>query len=285
MRIAITGSGGYIAGNLIPSLENMEHTILRIKRDDLNNEVFLLNTLSGIDAVIHLAGAPILQRWTAKNKTEILKSRVDSTSSITNAIRKLNPEERPKLFISASAIGIYKPNIVHTESSLSFANDFVAEVVKKWENASENMPEQTRRVIFRIGLVIGSGAKTIENLNPVFKLGLGGKIASGNQPFPYIHVNDAVNAIIWAINHQSAKGKYNLAAPENISNKMFTKAFAEKLKRPAIFSVPAFVLKIAFGEASVLLLKSPQVYPERLISEGFNFSYPTMQSALDEIIK
>lgn len=285
MRIAITGSGGYIAGNLIPVLENMEHTILRIKRDDLNNEVFLLNTLSGIDAVIHLAGAPILQRWTAKNKTEILTSRVDSTSSITNAIRKLNPEERPKLFISASAIGIYKPNIVHTESSLSFANDFVAEVVKKWENASENMPEQTRRVIFRIGLVIGSGAKTIENLNPVFKLGLGGKIASGNQPFPFIHVNDAVNAIIWAISHQPAKGKYNLAAPENISNKTFTKAFAEKLKRPAIFSVPAFVLKIAFGEASVLLLKSPQVYPERLISEGFNFSYPTIQSALDEIIK
>lgn len=284
MKIAISGSGGYIAGKLIPTLEKEGHSIFRIKRQDLTDTEKLTTSLSEIDAVIHLAGSPILKRWSTKNKVEILKSRVESTSAISTAILQIDPEKRPKLLITASAIGIYEPNKIHTETSELFAHDFVSDVVKKWENASENLPVQTRRVVFRIGLVIGSGAKTIENLKPVFRLGLGGKVGSGKQPFPFIHITDAVNAIIWAINNNSAKGIYNLVAPENIDNKTFTKSLAKKLKRPALFSVPAFLVKIALGEASSLLLSSPQVYPERLIAEGFSFTYPTLQSGLDEVI-
>lgn len=284
MKIAISGSGGYIAGNLIPALEKDGHTIFRIARQDLTDIEKLTTTLSDIDAVIHLAGSPILKRWTTKNKAEILKSRVESTSAISTAILQIDPEKRPKLLITASAIGIYEPNKIHTETSEQFAHDFVSDVVKSWEKASENLPVETRRVVFRIGLVIGSGAKTIESLKPVFHFGLGGKVGSGKQPFPFIHITDAVNAIIWAINDKSAKGIYNLVAPENIDNNTFTRTLAKQLKRPALFSVPAFLLKIALGEASSLLLSSPQAYPERLIAEGFSFTYPTLQSGLDEII-
>ncbi len=285
MKIAISGSGGYIAGNLIPALEKDGHTIFRIIRQDLTDTEKLTITLSEIDAVIHLAGSPILKRWTTKNKAKILKSRVESTSAISTAILQIDPEKRPKLLITASAIGIYEPNKIHTEASEQFAHDFVSDVVKNWEKASENLPVQTRRVVFRIGLVIGSGAKTIENLKPVFSLGLGGKVGSGKQPFPFIHITDAVNAIIWAVNNKSAKGVYNLVAPENIDNDTFTRTLAKQLKRPALFSVPAFLVKIVLGEASSLLLSSPQVYPERLIAEGFSFTYPTLQAGLDEIIQ
>lgn len=284
MKIAISGSGGYIAGNLIPALEKDGHTIFRIIRQDLTDIEKLIITLSDIDAVIHLAGSPILKRWTTKNKAEILKSRVESTSSISTAILQIDPEKRPKLLITASAIGIYEPNKIHTETSKQFAHDFVSDVVKSWEKASEKLPIQTRRVVFRIGLVIGSGAKTIESLKPVFRFGLGSKVGSGKQPFPFIHITDALNAIIWAINNNSASGIYNLVAPENIDNNTFTQTLAKQLNRPALFSVPAFLLKIALGEASSLLLSSPQAYPERLIAEGFSFTYPTLQSGLDEII-
>lgn len=285
MKIAISGSGGYIAGNLIPALKKDGHTIVRIIRQDLTDTEKLTITLSEIDVIIHLAGSPILKRWTTKNRTEILKSRVESTSAISTAILQIDPEKRPKLLITASAIGIYQPNKIHTEASELFAHDFVSDVVKNWEKASENLPVQTRRVVFRIGLVIGSGANTIENLKPVFRLGLGGKVGSGKQPFPFIHIADAVNAIIWAINNKSAKGVYNLVAPENIDNETFTQTLAKQLKRPALFSVPSFLVKIALGEASSLLLSSPQVYPERLIAEGFSFTYPTLQAGLDEIIQ
>jgi uncharacterized protein (TIGR01777 family) len=243
----------------------------------------LTKILSDTDVVINLAGAPILQRWTTANKNEILGSRTDSTRNIVHAINQLSTDHRPGLFISASAIGIYTPNMVHTEESTSFSSDFVAEVVKKWENASEDLNPYVRRVVFRIGLILGKEAKTIQNLLPLFKFGLGGKIGNGKQSFPFIHIQDVVNAILWSIENSQSKGIYNLAAPENIDNKTFTNTLAKSLSRPAIFTVPAFSLKFILGEASSLLLQSPQVYPERLINEGFKFLFPDIHSTIKEI--
>jgi hypothetical protein len=284
VKIAVSGSNGYIAQNLIPELESSNHVVIRIERSELNNVDQLTKRLSGIDVVINLAGAPILRRWTEANKNEILRSRIDSTQNIVRAINRLSSEHRPGLFISASAIGIYSPDKVHTERSTSFSNYFVAEVVKKWENASNDLNPEVRKVIFRIGLILGKEAKTIKSLVPIIKLGLGGKIGSGKQPFPFIHIGDAIRAILWSIENNNAKGTYNLVAPENIDNKTFTKTLAESFSRPAIFTVPEFILKIALGEASALLLQSPQVYPERLINEGFTFNFPDIQSTIKEII-
>lgn len=284
MKIAISGSSGYIAQNLIPELEAAGHVFTLIQRSELGDVDQLTKKLSDTDVVISLAGAPILQRWTRKNKNEIIRSRIDSTQNIVHAINRLPLEHRPSLFISASAIGIYSPNKVHTEESTSFSNDFVAEVVKSWENASEDLNPDVRRVIFRIGLILGKEAKTIQSLVPIIKLGLGGKIGSGKQPFPFIHISDAVCAILWSIENKNALGIYNLVAPENIDNETFTRTLAESLNRPAIFSVPEFVLKIALGEASALLLQNPQVYPERLLNEGFKFNFPDIHSTIKEII-
>lgn len=283
MKIAISGSNGYIAGNLIKSFENHDIEVIKIGRQSLRDIDKLAEILSGTFCVINLAGAPILQRWTAANKEIIRSSRTESTINITQAINKLSPENRPRLFISASAIGIYSANATHTEESTSFAQDFVGSVVKDWENASANLSTDVRKVIFRIGIVIGKESKTIQNLLPVFKMGLGGKVSSGLQPFPFIHISDVTNAFLWAINTPGAIGIYNLVAPENINNKTFSQVLADALHRPMIFTVPSFVLKIALGNASNLLLSSPQAFPKRLIDEGFKFSYPDIKSALEEI--
>ncbi len=284
MKIAISGSNGYIAKNLIPELESSNHDVIRIERYELSDVDQLTKKLFDIDVVISLAGAPILKRWTNANKNEILRSRIDSTQNIVHAINRLTTEHRPGLFISASAIGIYSPNKVHTEESDSFSTDFVSEVVKSWEKASDELNPEVRKVIFRIGLILGKEAKTIQSLVPIIKLGLGGKIGTGKQPFPFIHIGDAIRAILWSIENNHAKGIYNLVAPENIDNKTFTKTLAESLNRPAIFTVPEFVLKIALGEASALLLQNPQVYPERLLNEGFKFKFPDIHSTIKEII-
>ncbi|MFA5326714.1 MAG: TIGR01777 family oxidoreductase [Prolixibacteraceae bacterium] len=285
MNIAISGSNGYLATNLIRRFQAVNHTIIPINRHELYNRTALSRIISGTDTVIHLAGAPILQKWTDENKEEILRSRTETTQNIVRVINELPSIERPKTFISASAVGIYKPNVSHTESSTLFADDFVGNVVKQWENASEDLDQTIRRIIFRIGIVIGKESGTMQKLIPVFKLGIGGKVSTGKQPFPFVHVDDAVNAFFWATQNKEVNGIFNLAAPQNITNGEFTKALSRKLKRPAIFTVPEAALKMIYGEAASLMVQAPQVHPERLRDYGFRFKYPDIKTSLDEIVK
>lgn len=284
MNIAIAGASGFIARNLISELEADHHTIIPIKRGILYSPEKLAVLLSDTDVVINLSGAPILQRWTESNKEEILASRVETTRNLVTAINSLPDQSRPRTFISASAIGIYTPGHLHSDESKSYANDFVGEVVKQWENTSRNLSPKVRRVVFRIGLVLGKESQTMKRLLPVFKLGLGGKLGSGNQPFPFVHIFDVVNAMVWGIQHERAKGVYNLVAPDDIDNKTFTEVLARSLNRPALFTVPAFSLKLAYGQAASLLLTSPRVKPHRLQEEGFAFLFPDIQSCIAEII-
>lgn len=284
MNIAVAGASGFIARNLISELEADHHTIVPIKRRLLYNPEKLAVLLSDSDVVINLAGAPILQRWTEASKQEILSSRVETTRNIVKAINSLPPHVKPRTFISASAIGIYAPDKMHTEESKLYAEGFVGEVVRQWEEASNDLSPKVRRVVFRIGLILGKESQTMEKLLPLFKLGLGGKIGSGRQPFPFVHIFDVVNALVWGIQHERASGVYNLVAPDNIDNKTFTAVLAKSLHRPAIFTVPAFSVKMLYGEASSLLLESPRVKPQRLINEGFAFLFPDIQTCIAEII-
>ncbi|HEY3369483.1 MAG TPA: TIGR01777 family oxidoreductase [Prolixibacteraceae bacterium] len=285
MKIAIAGANGYIAKNLIEELRASDHTIVPIHRSMLSNVERLSELISQSGAVINLAGAPILQRWTADNRKDILNSRVVSTQNIIRAINGLPENKRPQTFISASAIGIYSPGAVHTEKSTSFSTDFVGEVVKKWEEASADLSPQVRRVIFRISPILGKEAQTIQKLLPVFKMGLGGKIGSGTQAFPFVHIYDVVNAMVWALQNEQASGIYNLVAPENIDNQSFTRALAQAVNRPAMLTVPGFMLKLAYGEAASMLLQSPQAKPQRLLNEGFAFLFPDIKTCLAEILK
>lgn len=285
-KIKTTGINGYL-GTLIKSeLERQGHTVSGISRKLLYGDIAALqNEIRNTDILINLAGVNILRRWTPKNKSLIYDSRVVTTTNLVHAIQELPQNEQPKKVISASAIGIYKAGDTHSESSTRYDNGFIGKVVKEWEAPLKDLPNTIQLVLFRIAPVLGRESKTIKNLLLPFKLGLGGKIGSGKQAFPFVHEKDVVNAFLWSVNSINNKGIFNLCAPENISNAEFTKALAKRVKRPAILPVPTFALRMLYGQAAEILTDSPQALPEELLSNGFEFSYPTIDDTLNEIIK
>ena len=286
MQIRITGINGYLGSMLSSELQSRGHKVAGIDRSLLYGEqTSLSDNLKGSDVVINLAGAPILQRWTKANKNKIYNSRVETTTNLITAINQLNIDKRPTKFISASAIGIYKAGAMHNEDSTSFDDGFVGKVVKDWEKPVKELPVDVQKIIFRIGLVIGKNAKTISKQLLPFKLGLGAKIGSGKQPFPFIHEEDLLRAFIWAVEDHENDNTFNLVAPENINNKEFTFAFAQSLNRPAFFTIPEFAIKLALGKAAVLLTQSPKVSSEKIQKAGFQFNYPNIASALKEILQ
>ena len=286
MKIAITGARGYLGENIIKELEKKDVDIIRVNRHLLYGlPQDLAKLISGCHAVINLAGAPIIQRWTKKNKVIIYNSRVLTTKNLCTAINSLSGNKQPSIYISASATGIYRENATHDESSSKFANNFAARVVDDWEDASEGLDDKIRKVIFRTGVVLGKKSQTISKLKPLFKLGLGAKIGNGKQPFPYIHINDLVNAYSQAIFNKQYVGIYNLVAPEMINNATFTKTFAHAVSRPAFLRVPTFFLILILGKSSQLLCKGSDVIPSRLAKLNFEYEYPTIDQAMDEITK
>ncbi|WP_163717627.1 TIGR01777 family oxidoreductase [Mangrovibacterium lignilyticum] len=286
MKICITGASGFIGQSLIQSFKEKGYECVYVKRKllyEADNE--LTEILSGSDAVINLAGAPIMQRWTEANKKTIYSSRVDTTANLTEAIRKIATDKRPKIFISASAVGIYRAGDTHDETSTRVDPGFVGQVVTDWEKASKELPKSVRRVIFRIGVVLGKDSQTMKKLLPLFRLGLGGKIGSGKQAFSFIHIHDLVAAFNEALSNSKFEGTYNLVAPDLISYADFTRALSKSLKRPAFFPVPAFAIRLIFGKTSELILEGPTVIPKRLQEENFKYRYPTLLAAMEEIAK
>jgi uncharacterized protein (TIGR01777 family) len=285
LKIRITGISGYLGIAISEELKKQGHEVAGIERkliygssDNLKKEI------EGIDVLINLAGAPILQRWTRRKKRLIHESRVRTTRNLVQVINALPKEMQPKKFISASAIGIYKAGFIHDETSTNFDSGFIGTVAKDWEDATGELPSTVQKNIFRIGLVLGRNAKIITNLLLPFKLGLGATTGNGKQPFPFIHEKDVINAFVWAVNDLNKSEIFNLVAPENTSNKDFTKTLAKILNRPAFLLIPKFILKLVLGEAAVLLTESPQVEPRNLVTNGFQFEYPGIQEALVEIL-
>jgi hypothetical protein len=285
LKIRITGISGYLGNKISEELIQQGHEVRGIERKIIyGSTTILAKEIEGSDVIINLAGAPILQRWTKRKKILIHESRVRTTRNLVKAINAIQQEKQPKQFISASAIGIYKPGFSHDENSANFDEGFVGKVVQDWENAISELPLHIQKNILRIGLVLGKEAKTITNLLLPFKLGLGATLGTGKQPFPFVHEKDVIYAFIWAVEELDKNGTYNLVAPESITNKDFTKALAKALNRPAIFSIPEFVLRMVLGEAAVLLTESPEVEPKNLLEAGFKFSYSGIHSALEEIV-
>ena len=285
MKIKLTGASGYLGLEILNELRKQGHEVAGIPRKLIYGSTDILSKeIENTDVIINLAGAPISQRWTKRKKTLIYESRVRTTRNLVSAINALSKEKRPDKFISASAIGIYKPGFSHDENSTNFDDGFVGIVTKDWENATNELSSGIQKNIFRIGLVLGRNAKTIKNLLLPFKLGMGGTLGSGNQAFPFIHETDVIRAFVWAVNDLNYSETFNLVAPENISNKDFTKALAKQLNRPAFLVIPEFVLNVVLGETAMLLTKGAEVHPLHLLEAGFQFQYPDIKKTLEEIV-
>lgn len=286
MNIAITGSSGFIANALKGSKHFSDTNFIALSRhdDDEKWEEIIKNA----NVVINLAGASVIKRWSKHNKTEILKSRIDTTRKLVSIMNKMPKNKGPKLFISGSAIGIYPDNgnELLDERSTQRGESFLSEVVEKWESeANELTASHIRLVITRIGVVLGKNGGLLKKILPLFKLGLGGKIGNGHQAFSFIHINDLVLAIRFFIDNAKTSGTYNLVSPNNTTNINFTKAMGKALHKPTLIPVPAFALGIIYGKAARIMVNGEKVYPARLLNDGFVFKYTTIEQAVENIIE
>lgn len=282
MQIAITGSAGMIGRHLSAHFRARGDKVVPIDRGLLYGDLDLLaQALEGSEVLVHLSGAPLLARWTIPRKKEIYESRVLTTRTLAAALDRM--ERLPRLFIGTSAVGIYDDSMVQTEVQHHFADDFSGEICRAWEEAVSGVPSGCRTVIFRLGVVLDKNGGALKRMLPVFRAGLGGRIATGKQILSWVHIEDVLRAYDFALSHP-LEGAVNLCAPESVSNAVFTKTLSRILKRPAIIPLPAFLLRMIYGAAVVLLVKGQQVIPERLSKSGFIFNYPEIKQALEHIL-
>jgi uncharacterized protein len=282
MRVAICGITGLIGKAVKTALQSEDYIVIGISRQDLAaGSGHLQKLLHGTDSVINLAGSPIITRWSKANKERIYHSRIDTTRLLVEAVNGL--PSPPKDFISASAVGIYDEVNVHDEFSSNFSSDFLATVCRNWEHEALKLnADKVRLSIFRLGVVLSATGGALKQMLLPFKMGVGGRIGSGQQFFPWIHLEDVVRAVVGGITIPRASGVYNLVAPEVLTNLQFTKKLARTLKRPASLLVPVWALKLVLGDGVKALTSGQQVIPQRLLADGFEFSYPTLARALEK---
>lgn len=272
--------------HLTSYLGDLGHEIELIQRSDLKQGADRISKLiKSSDVIINLAGSPVIKRWTGSNKDEMLSSRINTTKILVDAVTRLNPQDRPGIFLSASAIGIYNSSEIHNESSTGFDTNFLANVCQKWEACLEPLIHlNTRLCVLRFGIVLGKDGGMLKKLIPLFKLALGGKIGSGKQPFSFVHYHDCCRIVSYLIDNSQCDGVFNICAPEISTNEKFTRVLAKACSRPALFAVPEFALKLVYGKAAVTLIKGQAVYPRHLLDCGFKFQFPDLDSAIRDIM-
>jgi len=294
MNVLISGASGMVGTALSEALKAERHRVTILTRGNAGEgQVFwdplkgALDSaaLTGIDAVVHLAGENIAGRWTASKKKAIRDSRILGTQTLSNAL--LNMNTPPKVMICASAIGYYgnRGDEMLTESSAA-GTGFLPEVCKDWEAASAAVEKAgIRRVLLRIGVILSTKGGALAKMLTPFKMGVGGVIGSGTQYMSWISLNDVIGAILFALNNQTLSGPVNLVAPNAATNREFTKTLGKVLGRPTIFPMPAFAAKLLFGEmANDLLLGSTRVKPERLAQAGYAFMDPQLEEAFEAVV-
>lgn len=242
---------------------------------------------AGHHAVINLAGEPINRRWNAENRRRFHESRVGVTRRVVEAIRALPPDERPKVLVNGSAVGIYgdRGDEVLTEFSAP-GEGYLAELCREWEAAAVEAEALGVRVVrLRTGVVLGKEGAAFEQLFKVFKFGLGGRLGSGRQWMSWIHLHDLRAAIVHSVVSESLSGPINGTAPNAERNRDFTRKFAAALHRPALLPAPAFALKLALDGFGGALLASQHAMPTSLEADGFKFRFPTLESALADLLR
>ncbi|MBN4049422.1 TIGR01777 family oxidoreductase [bacterium AH-315-N03] len=300
-RVLISGVTGFVGRRLAAALHEAGHEVSGLSRDavnaikrvpELSHTYTWLSThtepqheaFEDKDVVVHLAGEPVQGRWTAAKKRAIENSRIEGTARLVEAIEHC--ERRPRVLVSASAIGYYgnRGDEELTEKSEQ-GDDFLAKVCINWEREARVAGAlRVRVVMLRIGIVMGPGGGALGAMLPLFKLGLGGRLGPGTQWWPWIHIDDLVRIIRYAIEDETMKGPVNAVAPTPVRQAEFTKTLGKVLHRPSFLPAPSFALKAILGGFGADLISSRRVLPARLLDSGFEFDHPELEGALTEAL-
>lgn len=297
MNILMTGGAGFIGTRLAARLLEEGHRVtvidrsgagekrlptgVRIIRGDTTREGAWQDAVAKNEAIINLAGASIFTRWSDKIKTLIYESRILTTRNIVNAMGKNNVT-----LFSASAVGYYGPRGDEeiTEESGS-KDDFLSRVCRDWEKEAVKAEKKGARVVItRFGIVLGKGGGALAQMVPMFKRYLGGPLGSGKQWFSWIHMEDLIRIFFFLLEKTDVKGPVNCCAPNPVRNAELTKALGEVLHKPAIMPTPGFVIRLALGELGDVLLTGQKVMPKKVLENGFQFTFPEIKEALQDLI-
>ena len=300
MKVTVTGATGTLGSALVAELLARGDEVTALSRNPdsarrkLGAEVNALawadpkgdsppaQALRGQDAVMHLLGEPVAQRWSEQAKKEIRDSRVLSTRNLVAGLAELSEAERPGVLVSQSASGFYGPHgDQRVDESAPAADDFLAEVCVAWEAEAHHAESLGLRVaLARTGVVMSEEGGALEKMLPPFKLGVGGPVAGGKQYVPWIHADDVVGALLFCLDTEGATGPINLSAPEPVTNAELSKALGHVLKRPAVAPVPAFAIKTLYGEMASIVTSGVRAVPKRLLELGYDFRRPDLEDAL-----
>lgn len=279
MHIAISGASGFVGRSLTANLERSGHHILRLARGRTD-----LQLDPPLDAVVHLAGEPVSQRWNKEVKQRIRDSRVEGTRNLVAGMAKL--EKKPKVLVCASAVGLYgERGDQWLDESAAPGVGFLADVCKEWEAEADRAEELGIRVVkIRIGLVLGRDGGALAAMLLPFRLGLGGRLGSGKQWMSWIHLDDLTGMIQFAVENEQARGAWNGVAPHPVTNSEFTRQLAAAVHRPAFFAAPEFLIKLGAGEMAQILFFSQRCRPAAALEAGFQFRYPELGPALRAVL-
>ncbi|EAW36743.1 TIGR01777 family oxidoreductase [Lyngbya sp. PCC 8106] len=305
MKVAITGATGFVGTRLVERLHKEGHQVLVLTRNPERAKRIFPNSaypqleivgytptesgswqqaISGCQGVVNLAGASIAEgRWTPQRKQEIIHSRATGTAKLVEAIEQA--DSKPSVLVNSSAVGYYgTSNTAIFDETSPPGDDFLAQVCQAWESAAQKVKESgTRLVIVRTGIVLGMGGALAKMLTP-FKLFAGGPLGSGKQWFSWIHRDDLVSLIIFALTHPEVEGVVNGTAPNPVRMEQLCNTLGEVLHRPSWLPVPDFALETLLGDSAKLVLEGQQVIPKRTVSYNFDYQYPTVKPALEDIV-
>ena len=299
MKIFVTGGTGFVGTCLTKRLLDRGHNVivtsssgktslpdhpsLKYLKADTSRAGEWQNQLPDCDVIINLAGRSVFHLWSESYKNQIYSSRIHTTRNIVEGLL----DKADTVILSASAAGYYGDGGEKEQSEDSPAGtDFLSGVCKDWEGEALKASEKGCRVaVMRFGVVMGAKGGAIATMKTPFLLGLGGPIGSGKQWFPWIHLQDLIDAILFLMDGDNLQGPFNMTAPHMVRQKEFAKSLGKKLKRPAIIPTPAFIMKSLLGEFGKSLLQGQKVMPNALTDSGFTFSYPRLEIALEEILR
>ena len=303
MRVLITGATGTIGIALADAARSRGDAVVALSRDPERGQRVLgdgvevhawpeptqapppAEALSGVDAIVHLLGEPVAQRWTAEARERIRDSRVLGTRMLVEALAALPDAERPGALIAQSATGYYGPRgDAPLDEHASAGEDFLAEVVVAWEAEARAAESLTRVACTRTGVVLSPSGGALSKMLPFFKLGIGGPVAGGHQYVPWIHLDDVVGALLHCAGSGGASGPVNVTAPNPVTNTELSRALGRALGRPAVLPVPAFAIKLLYGEMSEMVTTGQRVVPARLRELGYEFRHPDVEAALRDVL-